>query len=198
MSDESSFVDYYGALQLAQNADAEMIERVYRHLAKRYHPDNSDSGDEERFRAVHEAYRVLADPERRAAYDVRFDQQKALGWRIFRSGEALDDREQDQRIFRGLLSLLYAARRQNPRAGGLGTIRIEEMLGIPREHLEFPVWYLRKKGLIETLQSGELAITVAGIDAMDEDRLSPPDNRLLEASPVADASSPPGDLAATG
>jgi len=60
----SEFVNHYETLQLSQNADGETIERVYRLLAKRYHPDNKVSGDETRFRAVREAYEVLArDPE---------------------------------------------------------------------------------------------------------------------------------------
>ncbi len=178
--EERRFVDHYEVLQLNQNADAETVERVYRILAKRFHPDNAGTGDGERFRKVREAYEVLSDPERRAKFDVRYDEQRGLRWQIFEQNTALDSQAQDRRIFNGMLSLLYAARRRNPASGGLGSIQVEEMLGVPREHLEFPIWYLKQKGLIETLQSGELAITIEGIDSLQSREMALPDNRLIE------------------
>lgn len=196
---ENGFVDYYEILQLGQNADSETIERVYRLLAKRYHPDNADSGDEAAFRLVHEAYEVLIDPTERAKYDVRYDENRSLNWKIFEQSAAMGGQEEDRRIFRGVLSLLYAARRKNPRAGGLGSVDLERMLGVPREHLEFPNWYLKKKGWIEVLDSGQFAITVDGIDTIQAEHLAVPDDRLLEEGPrVAPndpeppASAPPG------
>ena len=183
---ERPFVDHYEVLQVSQNADSETIERVYRMLAKRYHPDNSGTGDAERFRDVREAYEILLEPERRAEFDVQYDKDKTLQWQIFDQGVATGGREEDQRIFHGVLSLLYVARRRNPESGGLGTIHLERMLGVPREHLEFPIWYLKKRGWIETLDTGERAITVEGIDKINTKELSLPDNRLLEESPIAE------------
>jgi curved DNA-binding protein CbpA len=176
---DKPFVDYYEILQVGQNADLETIERVFRLLAKRYHPDNLESGDDERFREVHDAFEVLADPELRAEYDVQYDRNKTLQWSIFEQGSAIGGQEEDRRIFRGVLALLYAARRKNPRSGGLGAVDLERMLGVPREHLEFPNWYLKKKGWVEVLDSGQFAITVEGIDKVSSDDLSVPDNRLL-------------------
>ena len=173
------FVDYYEILQVGQNADLETIERVFRLLAKRYHPDNSESGNDERFREVHDAFEVLADSELRAEYDVQYDRNKSLQWSIFEQGSAIGGQEEDRRIFRGVLALLYAARRKNPRSGGLGAVDLERMLGVPREHLEFPNWYLKKKGWVEVLDSGQFAITVEGIDKVSSEELSVPDNRLL-------------------
>lgn len=189
---ENGFVDHYEVLQLSQNADAETIERVYRLLAKRYHPDNGVSGDPEKFRDVHTAYEVLLDPEQRARFDVEYDKQKNLQWQIFEQGAAISSRDDDQRIFHGVLSLLYAARRRNPEMGGLGGLHLERMLGVPREHLEFPIWYLRKRGWVETLHTGELAITVDGIDKVVTDEKSMPQTRLLREAPVPD----PGQTAA--
>ncbi len=183
---ESPLVDHYEVLQLSQNADAETIERVYRLLAKRYHPDNGASGDAERFREVHTAYQVLLDPERRAQFDVQYDKHKSLQWEIFEQDAALGGREEDQRIFNGMLSLLYVARRRDPESGGLGPVHLERMLGVPREHLEFPIWYLKQRGWIETLYSGQLAITVDGIDKISAKELSLPDDRLLAESPLAE------------
>lgn len=177
---DTNFVDYYEALQLDPNADADTVERVFRLLAKRYHPDNTDSGDEEAFRQVHDAYEVLIDPEARAKYDVAYDDHRSLRWKIFQQSAAMGGQEEDRRIFRGVLSLLYAARRKDPRSGGLGSVDLERMLGVPREHLEFPTWYLKKKGWIEVLDSGQYAITVDGIDTIQAEHMAVPDDRLLE------------------
>lgn len=179
---ERSFVDHYETLHLSQNADAETVERVYRMLAKRYHPDNSESGDADLFRDVQEAYEILVDPERRAEFDVQYDSHKTMQWQIFEQGAAIGGREEDQRIFHGVLSLLYVARRKDPDSGGLGVLNLEQMLGVPREHLEFPMWYLKKRGWIEILDTGERAITVDGIDKLNTKEMTVADNRLLEKS----------------
>jgi curved DNA-binding protein len=64
------FKDYYAALGVARDADAEEIKRAYRKLARKYHPDVSKEPDAEtRFKEVAEAHEVLKDPEKRAAYD---------------------------------------------------------------------------------------------------------------------------------
>ncbi|MGH7476237.1 MAG: molecular chaperone DnaJ [Longimicrobiales bacterium] len=63
--------DYYEILGIARDADAETIKKAYRKLALQYHPDrNSGSGEAaEQFREATEAYEVLKDAEKRAAYD---------------------------------------------------------------------------------------------------------------------------------
>jgi curved DNA-binding protein CbpA len=183
---DQPFVDYYEVLQLGQNADSETIERVYRLFAKRYHPDNLASGNEEHFRLVHEAFEVLSDPRKRAEYDVQFDHHKSLQWQIFEQDSAVGSHEEDRRIFRSILSVLYAARRKNPMSGGMGSIDLEKILGVPREHLEFPSWYLKKKGWVEVLDSGQYAITIDGIDMVSAEDVSLPNDRLLTESPMAE------------
>src|SRR5258708_39363504 len=62
--------DYYEVLGLARGADAEVVKRAYRKLARKYHPDVSkEKNAENKFKEVQEAYEVLRDPEKRAAYD---------------------------------------------------------------------------------------------------------------------------------
>lgn len=62
--------DYYQVLGVGRDAGTEDIQRAYRTLARRYHPDiNKDPGAEERFKQVNEAYAVLSDPKSRARYD---------------------------------------------------------------------------------------------------------------------------------
>jgi curved DNA-binding protein len=62
--------DYYQIMGLKRDASQDEIKRAYRKLARKYHPDVSkESNAEERFKEVGEAYEVLKDPEKRAAYD---------------------------------------------------------------------------------------------------------------------------------
>ena len=67
--------DFYAALGVSRTASPEEIQRAYRKLARKYHPDvNKEPGAEERFKQISEAYDVLSDPDTRARYD-RFGPQ---------------------------------------------------------------------------------------------------------------------------
>ena len=63
--------NYYGILGVGRDADAEELKRIYRKLARQYHPDRNpgDKVAEERFKEITEAYTVLSDPEKRSQYD---------------------------------------------------------------------------------------------------------------------------------
>jgi len=64
------FKDYYEVMGVSRDATQDEIKRAYRKLARKYHPDVSKEPDaEEKFKQLGEAYEVLKDPEKRAAYD---------------------------------------------------------------------------------------------------------------------------------
>lgn len=64
------FKDYYAIMGVPRDATAEQIKQAYRKLARKYHPDVSKEPEaEQRFKEVGEAYEVLRDPQKRAAYD---------------------------------------------------------------------------------------------------------------------------------
>lgn len=72
------FRDYYDSLGVAKAASADEIKKAYRRLARKYHPDVSKEADaERRMREVNEAYAVLSDPEKRAAYDALGERHRA-------------------------------------------------------------------------------------------------------------------------
>ncbi|MFE1860881.1 DnaJ C-terminal domain-containing protein [Streptomyces anandii] len=62
--------DFYEVLGVPRDADKDEIQRAYRKLARRYHPDvNKDPAAEERFKEINEAFSVLSDPDQRSRYD---------------------------------------------------------------------------------------------------------------------------------
>lgn len=64
------YKDYYQILGVTRSSDADEMKRAYRKLARKFHPDVSkEKNAEEKFKEVQEAYEVLRDPDKRAAYD---------------------------------------------------------------------------------------------------------------------------------
>ncbi len=183
--DENGFIDYYEVLQLSSNADADTIERVFRHFAKRFHPDNKESGDAERFRLILEAHGTLSKPEKRAGYDVKYQEYWNGKWKL--ASEAsngtgfVDDRENRE----SLLSLLYVQRRRDPKKPGLGDHELANLLCKPWELVGFHLWYLKAKGWVERLDTGHLAISALGVDQVEQGRLRLRTDNMLTAGGVA-------------
>lgn len=176
---EEQFVDYYEILQLSPNVDAGTIERVFRYLAKRYHPDNAETGNSARFSCVVEAYRVLHDPEERAAFDVKWQRYRGLQWKLAADAADREGIAYDRMLRERLLSLLYVKRRRDLNNPGIGSFDMERLTESPHEILEFHLWYMRKKGWIERTDEGRLAITVDGIEQV-EANLNGHEFRLIE------------------
>ena len=65
------YKDYYKILGVERNASEDDIRKAYRKMAMQYHPDRNpnDKQAEERFKEINEAYSVLSDAQKRAAYD---------------------------------------------------------------------------------------------------------------------------------
>ncbi len=176
----NEFVDYYELLQLSPNADAETIERVFRHLAKKYHPDNKDFADNDRFVQVIEAHRTLSNPQVRAGYDVRHQDYWNRKWRLASLASDNSSLGDDKAIRERLLSMLYVQRRRNMKSPGLGENQMAHLLGTPLELVEFHLWYLKAKGWVERMETGHLAITAQGVDQAEQERLPVRPDRLLE------------------
>lgn len=178
---EKQFVDYYELLQLHPNADAETIERIFRHLAKKFHPDNTGSADSRRFEQIVEAHKTLSDPEVRAGYDVRYQDYWNQKWGVAAEASDRSAFRDDELARERILSLLYVQRRRNMTNPGMGELDMARLLHSPPELVEFHLWYLKAKGWLERLDNGHLAITALGVDQVEQTRLQLGPDHLLQA-----------------
>jgi curved DNA-binding protein len=176
---QNSYVDYYEDLQVSPNADLETIERVYRLLAKRYHPDNSLTGNNEKFNIITLAFKVLSDVEKRAAFDAKYEDARNQRLKTLSNVSLSEGSDNNQQIRDAILSILYTDRRQNPSDSGVGSWRLEKLLGWPEKVLEFHIWYLKEKGWIQRIDNGGYAITASGVDIVEEDGFNLGKEKLL-------------------
>ena len=161
-------MDYYEILQLSPKADLETIHRVYRIMAARFHPDNPDSGNQERFLLLSEAYRVLSDPAQRAQYDLLRGAECRRPLPLFQARVYVDEKEGEANRRLGMLCLLYAQRRRTPDHPTITLMDLEEVMAIPREYLEFTLWYLKQKKYVEMNEGADFCLTASGVDYVEE------------------------------
>ncbi|MBL8236115.1 MAG: J domain-containing protein [Bryobacterales bacterium] len=158
------FEDYYETLEVNPTASFDTIHKIYRVLAHRIHPDNPDSGSEEGFKQLVRAYRILSDPEQRAAFDVERSRTLSRRWRIFDPESGTPGLEQEQRKRAAILALLYNKRMRWPENCGVNLPDMEQLLAVPREHLEFPLWFLKEQGWLQKTDGGKHQITAKGVE----------------------------------
>jgi curved DNA-binding protein len=172
--------DYYEFLQISPNAEADTIHRVYRFLAVRLHPDNPETGDSEKFFVLKQAYDVLSNPERRAAYDTAFKSEAPQAVPLSTSIDFMDNMEGELNRRLAVLALLYIQRRTNPYVPEVSLLDVERRMGFPRDYLEFTAWYLRNKGYITRADNSDFTLTAEGVDFVESQRVNIPIlNRLL-------------------
>lgn len=174
-----AFVNFYELMGLKPSASQDAIALRFRSLARRFHPDNSSTGNRTRFEAILRANDILRDRARRAQYHRENPQDlppflpeaeepaEALSALDLAEEEAFVDGlgiDRDVSIQNNLLTMLYLQRRRNTKEPGIGNAELERLSGCPHEHLEFHIWYLREKGWIAQAEDGRFAITVDGVD----------------------------------
>ena len=176
MNPQSEFIDYYELMQISPNAEFETIQRVYRMLAARYHPDNPHTGDANKFVRLNDAYAVLSRREERSDYDITYRNRQAQPMDVFNLREfaAGIDGENNRRM--GILCLLYSRRRMSPEHAGMSILDFENLMSIAREHLMFSLWYLKEREFIRQDEKSDFAITGAGVDHIEANL---PDHRVL-------------------
>ena len=173
--------NHYEVLQLSPNASIESIERMFRFLATKMHPDAG--GDKEEFHRLVKAFEVVRDPASRAAYDAELTNQNLqndhLQQHASQAGSDVVDRHQ-------MLCLFYARRRQGGNQPALGTMTVAKMMDVPQEVLDFHLWYFREKGWIKRAEDGGYAITAEGVDKVEASEIQIGNHLRIEAQPQLD------------
>jgi curved DNA-binding protein CbpA len=181
--------DYYEILQISPNADQETIQRVFRLLARRFHPDNTDTGDRGNFLLIQKAYDTLSHAEKRAQYDVAHGRLQKERWRIVETGAQGENNFQLETQTRlTVLEVLYTDRRLNPESPGVLSLDLEQLTGCPREHLTFTLWYLMRRKLVSREDNSRLGITAEGVDYLEENYEANLQRRRLEAGRASSTS----------
>jgi len=193
MNSNNDTPDYYEVLQLNPNVEQLVVTKVYRLLAAYYHPDNQQTGNEEKFKQILDAYEILSDPAKRSRYDLNYYGKRKTNAQESAKGEkgsgysaevenlkakfteqagtptgrngGISERE----LRKYLLLALYDVRRNNPGRPQLPMLVLAELLGCRVEELEFSNWYLKEKGFIKITESADFSITIAGVDYVEND-----------------------------
>ncbi len=159
--------DYYDILQIGPQAEAETVYRVYRIMAARFHPDNPETGDTEKFILLKTAYEVLSDPERRAAYDARHQKEAEGPMPVFEMKDFVTGVEAEGNRRLGVLSLLYNQRRLDSEHPQVSLLDLEKRMNFPREYLAFTMWYLRSKGYLTAADNSDYTLTAEGAEFVE-------------------------------
>lgn len=176
--------DYYEFLQISPNADHDTINRVYRFLAGRFHPDNPQTGDVDKFVLLKSAFDVLSDPRRRAEYNAT---RKVDAAPMSTSVNFMDGVEGEINRRGALLALLYLKRRTQPAAPEVSLSEVEERMGFPRDYLDFTTWYLKSKKYITKADNSDFTLTALGVDFVEaNDAKLPILNILLNSGAPAE------------
>jgi hypothetical protein len=178
--------DHYELLRLSPGAEPETVERVYRKLAKRFHPDNPETGDAETFLRIAEAYRVLSDPRKRLEYDAERIATRHSPRFQFRSAEFFSGvlGEQNRRL--AILCLLYRKGTSNYESPGLSLYELEQLTGCTQGELGFSIWYNCEKGYTRATDR-DYCLTAEGADFVEK-KLAEDHGELLA---IAAGTNPP-------
>jgi hypothetical protein len=110
----------------------------------------------------------------RLAYDSKHKLLETQPLPVFEMKEFVEGVEGEINRRVGILSLLYQRRRQNSDDPGYSPLEFENMMGFPREHLEFALWYLRGTQHIQSADNSDYVITTAGVKFLEDHLQSKP------------------------
>ncbi|MBI4533801.1 MAG: J domain-containing protein [Candidatus Melainabacteria bacterium] len=169
----SQVLNYYQILQVDLQAHPTIIRYAYRFLAAMYHPDNSESGDAEKFKTITEAWRTLSEAGKRQAYDTHLGVKAASGAQAPQGSPGMPNipkaslswSEVELRL--AVLQVLMEARRKRPQTGGASARMLMDCLNCNMGDIEYVLWYLREKGYIARTEANFM-ITVSGVDYLIE------------------------------
>jgi curved DNA-binding protein CbpA len=167
------FQDHYAILGVEPKANSEVIQAAYAKLAAKYHKDNPVTGDPEKFEAVNLAYEVLCDATLRG----EFDKLKGIGQEDdkprFGGAPFFDNLGKQTGLRAAILSVLYERRQLKPYRPALSMRHLDGMINAGNDELNFALWYLKQRGLVQSDDKSNLQITVEGMDFLESTRPQP-------------------------
>src|SRR5487761_2220299 len=166
------FQDHYVVIGVEHGADSETIQAAYTKLAQKYHPSNAETGNKEKFDSLNQAFEVLCDPELRAAFDKIKGIDREAGGPKFSGVEFFDALGRGAILRSAVLCLLYDRMRLKSFKPTLSMRNMEAMLRVKGEDLNFALWYLKKRNYVLNDDKSALAITVEGMDYLEQNRPS--------------------------
>jgi curved DNA-binding protein CbpA/MinD-like ATPase involved in chromosome partitioning or flagellar assembly len=165
---ESAAADHYEFLRLSPRADRDSIERVYRTLSERFHPENSGAGDAGAFQRLKKAWEILSNDAERAKYNAA--RQAALSKRFsLRGQEFFDGLKGAQNRRLAVLCLLYRQRIAAHESPGLAVVDLEQVTGCASEELTSSLWYLCEKNWAAIGDLSDYSITADGFDIVERE-----------------------------
>jgi curved DNA-binding protein len=166
------FQDHYAVLEIDPKADLDAIQYAHARLAQRYHPDNLESGDPEKFDAVNLANEILSDAGLRADFDKvkGVNQETSLKFTGIAFFSVLG---KETALRAAVLCVLYDRRRLKPFAPSISMRILENVMEASIDELAFALWYLKQRNLISSDDKSSLQITVDGMDYLESNKPLP-------------------------
>jgi curved DNA-binding protein CbpA len=191
------FQDHYEVLGIDAKSSTETVQQAYSKAAQKYHPNNPDTGDAEKFQAVNLAYEVLSDPMLRREFDKLKGIGEESGAPKFTGLPFFEALGRETGLRTALLCVLYDRRRTKPFTPSLSMRHLENIISATEEEMSFALWYLKQRGLAATDDKSSLQITVEGMDFLESNRPSPEVvMRFIKPGGMATTPAPPGPGAA--
>ena len=162
--DNGNLIDYYEFLMISPTADRQMIEWAARLMLARYDPQKSKTPDEKKCQQAKEAFRTLADPKRRAAYDAELGPKQPAARLDVKATVTRQDVVDAQQMRQAIMLVLYQAVLRQPRDPDVGRTELARQIGVQTQDLEFALWFLRERDWITATQAGSYSITVIGAE----------------------------------
>lgn len=161
------FQDHYTILGVDPKANSEAIQAAYAKLAQKYHKDTPQTGNQEKFESVNLAYEVLCDATLRAEFDKIKGIDQDDDNPQFSGAAFFENLSRQNGLRMALLSILYERRQLKPYRPSLSMRHLDRMLNLTNDELNFALWYLKQRALVQSDDKSNLQITVQGMDFLE-------------------------------